>query len=608
MSEKKGERNADFLFEVSWEVCNKVGGINTVIKSKIPQTIKHYGDQYCLIGPYFHDKVKGEFEETVVPDDFRPVCDELENMGIVVHYGTWLTEGKPQTILLDFKPFLSRKDEIKTVLWDMFKIDSLKSPYEFDEPAVWAWTAGMIIERLSARMEGKKTVAMFHEWLAGAGILYLKSRRCKVGTMFVTHATVVGRSLSNIGTDLYCKDDEGKCLLDKMDFDKESYSQNVYSKHQMEKASAHNADVFSTVSEITGIEATHILGKSPDSLVPNGLDMDQFPTTEENSLKHAKFRDKIFHFLLQYFSPYYEIDLDNTLICFIASRYEVKDKGIDVFIKALSRLNRTLKEENSNKNIVAFFWVPAGVRGIKHEIVENRTLFKDVEDSLKDNKERIMLRILKKVVAEKEINKNSLFEKSMDDEIRKKVLRLKQDTSAPPICTHDLDYNNDQIIRLLNESGLANSKDDRVKVIFYPIYLSGADGLLDLNYYEAIQGSHMGVFPSFYEPWGYTPLEAGAFGVPSITSDMAGFGKYLMKQENKDTKGIFVLKRMDKSDDTVIDDLYNVLFYYMMLPKSKRIENKLEARRLATLAGWDVLITNYIDAHNKAVEKAFGNN
>ncbi|MBW2967967.1 hypothetical protein KY362_05770, partial [Candidatus Woesearchaeota archaeon] len=366
---------------------------------------------------------------------------------------------------------------------------------------------------------------------------------------------------------------------------------------------ANAADVFCTVSEITGIESEHILKKKPDLLAPNGLNIDNFPTIEENSIKHKQLRDKIYHFLLYYFFPYYHIDIDNTLIYFTAARYEVRSKGIDIFIKALRKLNEKLKKEDSEKSIVVFFWVPTAVRGVKPELIESKTLFKDVEDTLKDNAEHVMWRLLSTFVGDMPIVKETIFDKDFLAEIKKKVIRFKREEMRPPVCTHDLHDPNDAILHMLAENGLNNAKEDKVKVIFYPIYLTGADGLLDLSYYEAMQGGHLGVFPSFYEPWGYTPLEAGALGVCNITTDLAGFGRYLAQHKSADCLGICVLKRMGVPDDKVITDLYDRLYKYAMLPKKRRVENKLEARQLANLADWDLLIENYIGAQNLALER-----
>lgn len=603
---KSGESvNADFLFEVSWEVCNKVGGIYTVIKTKVPQMQRRYGSSYILVGPYFHDRVKGEFEETLPPEHCKVICEELRNQGIVVHYGHWLTEGNPDTILIDFQPLFDRKNDIKGRLWNDYKVDSLHSGFDFDEPVVWGWAVGMVLERFCGINPGKRIAAVFHEWLSGSALLYMKSQGCRTGKVFVTHATVMGRSFANAGIDLYAHDPQGKHLIETTDFDSEAYARNIFSKHQLEKACAHNADVFATVSEITGMEAEKVLKKAPDVIVPNGLEIGNFPTIEEMSIMHRVFRDKIYHFLLYYFFPYYHLDIEETLVYFIACRYEFHDKGIDVFIKSLWELNKSLKAEDSKRNIVVFFWVPSGVRGINPRIIENRMLFKDIEDGLKDNAEHVMWRVLSTIVADKPITKDTIFTKDFINEIKRRVLRFKRDEKFAPVCTHDLIDPNDPILAGLRECGLNNAEDDRVKVILYPTYLTGADNLLDLSYYEAIQGSHFGVFPSFYEPWGYTPLESAALGVASITSDLAGFGLHLKEQKSYKSFGIYVLERMDKGEGQVVKSLTKMLYDFAMLTKKKRIDNKMEARRLANLADWEFLGENYFKAHDLAVGRAF---
>jgi glycogen(starch) synthase len=599
--------NPDFVFEVSWEVCNKVGGIHTVLKSKIPQMIKENGERYCLVGPYFHDRVRGEFEELIMPDEYREGAEELRSWGIVPHYGKWLTEGNPQTLLLDFQPFFAQKDNIKRELWEKFKIDSLNSQFEFDEPVVWAWAVGVAMENFFRKyLSSSRSVGIFHEWLAGAGLLYLKSRKIRIGTVFITHATVLGRSMANHGVDIYSHDSNGKCVLERMDIGKEAYNYQVHSKHQLEKACANTADVFATVSEMTGIEAGIVLGRKPDILVPNGLEINNFPSLEESMIRHRMLRDKIYHFLLYYFFPYYHVDIEETLIYFTACRYEIHDKGLDIIAQALCLLNERLKKEGSDRNIVVFFWVPTGVRAIKSELLENKLMFKDIEDSLKDNAEHVMWRLLSTIVADKEITKDAIFTKEFLTEVKSKLLRFKRESSSPPLCTHDLADPNDSVMRIIGECKLRNSKDDRVKVIFYPTYLTGADGLLDLTYYEALQGSHLGIFPSFYEPWGYTPLETGALAVPSITSDLAGFGNHLIRQDIYKQLGIRVLQRMDRSDEESVRELSEMLYMYSTFSRKKRVECKLEARNLANAYDWEVLAANYHDAADMAIKRAFG--
>ena len=594
----KMEKQADYLFEVSWEVCNKVGGIYTVVKSKAAEIMEYYKENYFAIGPFFPEKVAGEFQEKVPPDSLSKVFEKLRKESIKCHYGSWLIKGEPNTILVDFSGFTFKKNEIKTSLWQNFKIDSLNTQYfDFDEPVIWSYAVGKLLEEIKNVFKDKKIVAQFHEWLTGAGLLYLKQNKVKIGTVFTTHATILGRTMSFANEELYE-------IFDKINPVEKAYEYGIQAKYLIEKQSALNADVFTTVSEITAIETEHILGKKPDILLPNGLNLNKFPTFEEASIKHRLYRERIKEFLMYYFFPYYSFDLDNTFFYFLCGRYEFRAKGIDVFIKALAKLNEKLKKEGSKKTIVAFFWVPGNIRGIKTQLLENRTFFKDIKDSVDDNINEIKNRIIYSIVSKKSITEKNIFDESFLHENKKKVLKLMK-KGNPALSTHDLhDEQNDPIIKSLNESGLLNKKEDRVKVVFYPIYLTGADSLLDLGYYECMQGSHLGVFPSYYEPWGYTPLEAAALGVSSVTTDLAGFGRYI-NEKSVQTKnpGIFVLKRLEKKDDEVVEKLANSLYYFSSLSKQDRIKNKMEAQRLASLADWDALIKNYIEAHNLAVKR-----
>ncbi len=590
---------ADVLFEVSWEICNKVGGIWTVITSKAQQISERYKDKkYFCIGPYFADKVAGQFLEEAIPEEIKQLCDELANEGIIIHYGKWLIKGEPETMLIDFENFKGKTDEIKGEMWNEFKVDTLNSPYEFNEPFIWAYAAGKVIEKLSHTFSDKKIVAQFHEWLSGNGILYLKKSNSNVKTVFTTHATILGRSIASSDVELYE-------IMDKIDPEKEAYNYHIPAKYQTEKQAALNADVFSTVSEITGMEAENLLKKKPDILLPNGLDIGKFPSFEDISIKHRLTRDKIREFLSYYFFPYYSVDLKQSLIFFLAGRYEFKDKGIDIYIKALARLNDKLKEKNNTKKtIFAFIWVPSKIRGMKTWLVENRTIFNDIKDALEDEIDVVKRDILYTILTKKGLTKENVFEKEFLEETKKRMMRFTK-KGSPDLVTHELlDESNDIIFKTLMDVGLDNQEDDKVKVIFYPTYLTGADGLLDLSYYECMQGSHLGVFPSYYEPWGYTPLEAAALGVPSVTTDLAGFGRYI-KQYNEDKKhpGIYVLERMEKKEEDIIEDLANFMYDYSQHSQQDRVKDKMAAKKLSASADWKNLADEYIKAHDMALEK-----
>ncbi len=593
MEAKIQKPQAEFLFEVSWEVCNKVGGINTVLKSKAARLMEVYGENYCLIGPYFADQIS-EFEECLPKSEYKEPFNKLKKENIICHYGRWLVKGEPLTILIDFPRDPTKINQIKKEFWDYFKIDSLRAGYDYDEPLMWGYCVAKLLEFLP---KSKKTVVQFHEWLSGSSLLYLKKNNVKIAKIFTTHATVLGRTLANAGVNFYS-------MLGKINKKEEVYKYSIEAKHLIEKASAQNADVFTTVSEITGIEAEHFLERKPDVLLPNGLDMEKFPTFEEASIEHRKQRVKIREFLLYYFFPYYAFDIKDVLFYFIAGRYEFKDKGIDIFIDALGELNRKLKEERSKKTIVAFIWVPANIKGIREELLENKTYFGDIKDLMEDQTIDIKHNIIYSIVSNNKISANALFEDDVILELKKKVARLKR-KGIPPLTTHTLYDQNDQISRSIKNADLNNLEEDPVKIVFYPIYLSGADRLLDLGYYEAMQGSHLGLFPSFYEPWGYTPLEAAGLGVSSVTTDLAGFGRFIEQLEtSKENPGIFVLKRMGKSDKEVIDESTKIMYNFSKLSKYDRITNKIEARKLASTCDWKFMIANYIEAHNLAIEKA----
>ncbi len=591
---------ADVVFEVSWEVCNKVGGIYTVVKSKAGYMTKSYSN-YFLVGPYFIKKAHGEFIEEMPPEDIKQVFQKLKPEGIDCHYGKWLIDGQPRCILLDFTGFTKTTNDIKKRNWDNYSIDSLNTQYfDYDEPVVWSTAAGRLIEELSYVWKDKKIVAQFHEWLCASGLLHLKKAKAKVGTVFTTHATILGRTIASSHKDLYS-------IYAKIDPVKEAYNYGIQAKYLTEMEGAKNADIFTTVSEITGMEAEHLLKKKPDVILPNGLDVSKFPGFEDASIKHKMFKRKIYEFLVYYFFPYYEFDLLNTLIFFLCGRYEFHDKGIDVFIKALGKLNGQMKSKNSEKTVVAFFWVPGNVRGVKPDLLENQYFYKDIKDSVDDEISDIRAMILKNLVSQTEITKESIFSEDFRSEVNVKVLKFKK-AGSPPLSTHDLfDEQNDEILNAFKKNGLNNRKEDKVKVVFYSTYLTGADGLLDTSYYESMLGGHLGVFPSYYEPWGYTPLEGAALSVASVTTDLSGFGRFVCSNCSPEKQaGVYVLKRMGVSDDEFVNSLAETLYHYTLLTKSGRINNKIKARNLAAMADWRIFVKNYVDAHNAALDKVYG--
>jgi glycogen synthase len=594
--------NADMLFEVSWEVCNKVGGIYTVVKSKADILNRKYNGNYFLIGPYFANNAKIEIQQCVPPIELKQAFDELEGEGIKCFFGKWLGKGDPSVILIDFSKWLSKKNEIKKYLWDAYRIDSLFSQWEFEEPMVWSHAVGRVIEKIHEKYPTKTAVAHFHEWLAGFGLLYLKYKKSSIKTVFTTHATMLGRAIAGNGYDLYS-------MLDHIQPECEAKKLGIIDKFTTERACAQHAEVFTTVSEITALEAEKILGKKADVLLLNGLDIEKFPTFEEASIRHREHRDRIREFLSFFFFPYYKFELEHTLNFFIVGRYEYKNKGIDLFIKALGKLNDIMKKESPGRNIAAFFFIPAAVNGVKMTVLENREQFEKVNEFVNNNLQMLKQRILMHIMKGNDLSNLNVLEEEEKRDLKRYLLKLNSQ-EGPFFTTHNLhNENSDEIIQGFKSNGLLNREEDMVKVILFPVYLDGFDEVLKLKYYDAMQGCHLGVFPSYYEPWGYTPLESAALGVPSITTDLAGFGRFIMKghEKKKDDEdqatGIYVIKRLGKSDDDATEELKTILYNFSMLHKNNRVEEKMKAKALSELCDWKNFIKYYIEAHNLALTR-----
>jgi glycogen(starch) synthase len=586
---------ADYVFEVSWEVCNKAGGINTVIKTKAPYMLEYYTN-YFLIGPYFKDNADVELQEMETPEFLKGIFLELESLGIICHYGTWEIRGEPKVILLEFQSFFAQKNSIKTKLWEAFKVDSLFASYDFDEPVIWSWCVGILLEKIGSSLNKMKIIAHFHEWLSGAALLYLKLQNSHIKTVFTTHATTLGRTLAGNGFDLYNQ-------LGRFDPMQKAKEFNILAKHTTEVACAQKTDIFTTVSEITSIEAEKILGRKAEVLVLNGIDVERFPTIEETSIKHVTCKGVIKEFLTYHFFPYYTFDLKNTLIFFFASRYEFSNKGMDILIKALGILNQRLKQEDTPITAAVFFWVPMKTFGVKVELLENKNYYRHIRSLVDTKSNQILQQIVTDFISRKLTADESFFEKDFMRELRTNILSF-QRTGNPTVLTHNIENeDNDPLVKGLIAEGLDNKPDDKVKVLVYPVYLSGNDGLLNLSAYDAMAGCHLGLFPSYYEPWGYTPLEAAAMGIASLASDLSGFGRFIENKLLKEHSGLYILKRYGRTNEQQIQDLTDIMYKYIMLDHAERVQNKINAKYLSNLADWKHFVKFYIVAHNRALER-----
>lgn len=588
---------ANICFEVSFEVANKVGGIYTVIKSKAAQMQRHY-KQYFLIGPYFKEKAQFDVDIKEPPKLWKAIFDDLRKEGIECYWGTWLIESRPNVILVDSKKLAPEKDNWKRFWWERFQIDSLESGWDFEEPMIWSTAVGRLIERFLVDSAGDKVVLHAHEWLAGFSLLWLKNQQLPVAKVFTTHATMLGRSLASRGTDLYKQ-------LQHLQPEIEARNLGIASKFSTEKICAAQADIFTTVSEATAYEAQKVLGRRPEVLTINGLDSDEFPLMEELSVMHDRTKERLQEFYSYYFFPYSDqaFDLNNTFTFFTVGRYEYHNKGLDVFLDSLALLNERLKSTASKKTVVAMIWVPAGIGRMRNEVLESKNYYSHIKNYTSWNQDKIVKSLITQLLSKNEVDVKELLPDDYLLAVKKDVWKFHRQ-GTPPLCTHYLeDEGGDPIIGQLKSLGLTNKPEDRVKVVFYPVYLDGHDGLLNLSYYDAMAGGDLGVFASYYEPWGYTPIEAAAMAIPAVTTDLAGCGIYLEQKVSGSRPGIKVIGRRGRSQEETVSQLLKHFEDFLSQTPFERSQQRMAAKKAVVHADWKELIINYIDAHNQAWQK-----
>lgn len=576
------------FIEVSFEVCNKVGGIYQVLKSKAEKMREYYGENYIVVGFYNEENAREDFGPRELEQPFEDAFTRVESQGVTCYYGSWRVKGSPKCILVDASGLEKDVDDIKQEMWENQGIDSINAGSEFDEPVKWSYAVGQVINELEDRLEGE-TVVQLHEWLSGPAMFQFDSP-----TVFTTHATVLGRALSNSDYDLEEKVEYG-------DIDEslaEDYG--VKSKHQVEKASAESAEVFTTVSDNTAEEAKAIHGVEVDKVLPNGFNVKDFPSLEDLSYQHKEKKQEMKEFIQAYFEPYYDVDIDNDpRILFTSGRYEFHNKGLDVFIESLAEVN-----ERDGEDFFVFIFVPSDVGDIKSDVMENMALHQELEDYVESVMPEVKSTLLNSLASQEDPGENLkklIEETSADHKSLQRSFHARRE-QKPPLTPFHLNYLHDEVIEKLQEEGLNNTEDDRVKVVFYPTYLSRGDQLLSMNYNDAVVASTAGIFPSYYEPWGYTPVETAANGALAVTTDMAGFGKFLQNKTDKNERtGIQVLERRDTPIDQTVSDLADMIDNIINYSKTEITERKHNARRLAQLTSWEKLGENYREAHEMAV-------
>jgi len=536
----------NYIFETSWEVCNKVGGIHTVVSTKAITLQKELKDGLIMIGPDLHrdDSTNPEFEEdnNLFPE-WKAVA---EKEGLRIKTGRWKIVGKPVVILIDFSPFIAQKNDIFRHFWDLYQLDSLSGHWDYIEPAIFGYVAAKVVESYcNFHLKDKeKAVAHFHEWMTGAGILYLKDRAPHIATAFTTHATAIGRSIAGNGLPLYSK-------LDTYNGDAKAKEFNIISKQSLEKISAQVADVYTTVSEITAKECSQFHEKDVDLVTPNGFEDDFVPVGADFDKKRTAARKKLREVAEALLG--YELPKELKFVA-TSGRYEFSNKGIDVFVDALGKANT---DKKAGQETVAFVLVPANNYGARKDLLHRL----EHGGSPSPNENRVLTHYL-----------------------------------------HDAEF--DPTLNKIAENNLQNDKEDKVKVIFVPVYLNGEDGIFNLSYWDLLIGFDLSVFPSYYEPWGYTPLESLAFYIPTVTTTLSGFGRWILKEGIDLSECLKVIERDDDNYDYVVDEIAKTIVLCSDKDENFFKKARKNAFDVSRIALWKNLINYYYEAYDIAIQKS----
>ena len=537
----------DLLFETSWEVCNKIGGIYTVLSTKAKTLQKLYEDKVIFIGPdVWNDENPSPYfiESASILEDWKAKAKLPK--GVSVRTGRWDIPGKPIVILVKFDGMYAVKDQYYSEMWNRFGVDSLHAYGDYDESCAFSLAAGAVIESVCAfnkvTLKSKKNVIThFDEWQTGMGLLYIKWKLPQVATIFTTHATSIGRSICGNGKPLYG-------FLNAYNGDVMARELNMEAKHSLEKAAAHAADCFTTVSEVTALECEQLLDLRPQVVTPNGFEKNFVPTRSKFAQAHTEARTKLFAVAEALTGRKFP---EHTMLVATSGRCEYRNKGIDVYLDAVAALGFS----DIKRPVIAFVMVPAWMK-------EPRA---DLKKALSTN-EKV----------------------GIDD----------------PVITHILNNpGEDPIISRIHGIGFTNNKFSRTNIIYVPCYLNGTDGIFDSTYYDLLIGMDATVFPSYYEPWGYTPLESIAFGVPTITTSLSGFGQWILSTTNNDfySCGVTVIGRGDDNYSQVVENISRAL---QVLNDADEKDNETisqAASKTASKAAWSYFIKYYIDAFEVAL-------
>lgn len=542
----------NYIFETSWEVCNKVGGIYTVLSSRAKTLAETYEDQLVFIGP--------DLKQATANVDFREESKLLPEwkkaattVGLNCRIGRWMVPGEPVAILVDFKPFFEQKNAIYAKAWELFQVDSIRAYGDYDEASMFSYAAGLLVEAVlkNCLQPTDQVVYQAHEWMSGLGMLFLKHHCPQVATIFTTHATSIGRSIAGNNKQLYA-------YLEGYNGDQMAEELHMDAKHSIEKQSALRADCFTTVSRFTDRECKQLLDKPADVVLPNGFENDFVPKGTQFTSVRKKARRRILDVAGALTGSTLS---DDTLIVSTSGRNDYRCKGFDVFLEAMAQLRAQLNEQTEdNRQVLALIEVPCWLKGPRADLQE-------------------------RLQAKHKKNNNAPL--------------------SNPVITHELwNLNEDRIVRQIWEVGLKNLPTDKVKVILVPCYLEGNDGIFDLPYYNLLAANDLALYPSYYEPWGYTPLESCAFHTPCVTTDLSGFGQWVdevLGHSGTLRDGVRVIPRSDGNFYEVAADMCETVKEMLSLDSKARTTVRNNATKLADKAQWKHFIKYYYQAYDFAI-------
>ena len=604
------EENADetlpvedesLLVEIAWEVCNQVGGIYTVIRSKVPSMMEKWHQNYCLIGPYVPGQAAAEFEP--IENDGSPFCKAVAKMreiGFEVHYGHWLVTGRPLAVLFNVYNAYDRLVEIKYLLWQNHQIPSP----DHDDLINQVEAFGYLVKHYLAFLAHPDTtsqpvIAHFHEWMVGTAIPDLRRDQVPVSIVFTTHATMLGRYLAMNNPNFYDH-------LPSLNWLQEAQRFNIETAVRIERAAAHGAHVFTTVSEVTARECMFLLDRSPDVLLPNGLNIERFTALHEFQNLHQRYKEKIHAFVMAHFFQSYAFDLDKTLYFFTSGRYEFRNKGFDVTLEALARLNYRMQQAGMDVNVVMFLITKQPYQSFNPHILHSRALLDELRVTCEAITKQVGEQLFYTAAASTDFKLPPLRD-FVDDywKLRyRRTLMSWKTHMLPSVVTHNLtNDHSDEILQFLRQANFVNNAHDKVKIVYHPDFISVTNPLFGMEYDQFVRGCHLGIFPSYYEPWGYTPLECIARGVPAVTSDLSGFGDYVTQNmTDQDENGIFVVKRRNLSFDNAVNQLTDYLFAFVQQSRRDRISQRNAVESSSGQFDWKNLRIHYDQAHLMARE------